>query len=269
VVDRAGVRYTIYPSLEDRGEGVAIVECATAEQAMQRLRFGVLRLLMLSLPQQYKYVRQQVTSNRELSLLAQGVQLEKPLADAVAERIFQECFLMEGVTLPRSTAAFEQILNQGRTNLDKNMNRVMASIAVLFKELRKARQLINELQSPAFVTAISDIGTQMQLLFSPEFLRITPTVWFSHLPRYAQAMVRRLERLRGNAGRDAELARQIAPFVSAHKKLDSAHSSVEIEQLKWMIEEFRVSLFAQDLKTAIPVSAKRLNEQVALAEKAL
>lgn len=269
VVDRAGVRYTIYPSLEDRGEGVAVVECATAEQAMQRLRFGVLRLLMLSLPQQYKYVRQQVTSNRELSLLAQGVQLEKPLADAVAERIFQECFLMEGVTLPRSTAAFEQILNQGRTNLDKNMNRVMASIAVLFKELRKARQLINELQSPAFVTAIVDVSAQIRLLFSPEFLRITPTAWFSHLPRYAQAMVRRLERLRGNAGRDAELARQIAPFVSAHKKLGSAHSSVEIEQLKWMIEEFRVSLFAQDLKTAIPVSAKRLNEQVALAEKAL
>ena len=73
----------------------------------------------------------------------------------------------------------------------------------------------------------------------------------------------------GRKIRDAELSKQISPFNSAFKKLNASHSSAEIEQLKWMIEEFRVSLFAQDLKTSIPVSAKRLSDQVMLAEKKL
>jgi len=268
-VERGGVRYTVYPSLEDCGDGVALIECATAEQAKQRLRFGALRLLILSLPQQYKFIRQQVISNKELPLMAQGLPLEKPLADAVAERVFQECFLADRDNPPRTKQTFEKILNEGRANLDKTATRVMATVLAVFKDLRKARQLMNELQSPAFVAAISDVGNQMEMLFSPVFLRTTPTSWFAQLSRYAQAIVRRLERLRGNAARDAELAKQIAPFVSAYKKLSNAHSSAEIEQLKWMIEEFRVSLFAQDLKTVIPVSAKRLSEQVTLVEKAL
>ncbi|HEX2584164.1 MAG TPA: DUF3418 domain-containing protein, partial [Steroidobacteraceae bacterium] len=143
----------------------------------------------------------------------------------------------------------------------------MTSAVALFKDLRKARQLMNELQAGAFVTAIADVTTQIDTLFSPSFLRLTPTQWFSQLPRYVQAMVRRLERLRGNAARDAEVAKQVSPFVSAYKKLSAAHSSAEIERLKWMIEEFRVSLFAQELKTSIPVSAKRLSEQLALVER--
>ncbi len=264
--DGAGVRYTIYPSLEDRGDGVALVECATLEQAQHYLRFGVLRLLILSLPQQYKFLRQQITANRELSLLAQGVELDKPLADAVAERIFQECFLADDIVLPRSRNEFDKLMNEHRSDLDKTASRVIAAITLLLTELRKARQLMSEPQAPAFVSAVTDANEQLLILFSKDFLRVTPTTWFAHLPRYAQALVRRLERLRGNASRDVQLSMQISPFVAAYKKLRAAHESSELEQFKWMIEEFRVSLFAQDLKTAIPVSSKRLSEQLVAIE---
>ena len=268
-VERNAVRYTVYPALEDRNDGVVIAEYATASQAQQALHHGVLRLLMLSLPQQYKFVRQQIASNRELLLLAQGVELSAPLTDALAERIFIECFLGASDPLPRSRLGFEKLISDHRGGIDKVTSRVIALVALLLKELRKVRQLIAELQSPAFVTALGDVRIQLQNLLPADFLRSTPAAWFAHLPRYVQALARRLERLRGNAARDAELSKQIAPFVADYKKISGAHSSDEIDQLKWMIEEFRVSLFAQDLKTAIPVSAKRLNEQLAVAEKSI
>ena len=268
-VERGGVRYVVFPALEDRGEGVVLVECATADQAKHHLHFGILRLLIMSLPQQYKFIRQQVTSNRELSLLAQGLQLDKALPDAVAERIFLECFLKESAELPRSRSSFEKLMNGGRPNLDKTTIRTIANLTALFSELRKARQLIGELQGPTFITIVNDVTAQMQLLYTNDFLRSTPVTWFTHLSRYAQAIVRRLERLRGNAARDAELSKQVTPFVIAYKKINAVHSSAEIEQFKWMIEEFRVSLFAQDLKTSIPVSAKRLSEQLVVLEKSV
>jgi ATP-dependent helicase HrpA len=230
------------------------------------MQHGVLRLLMLSLPQQYKFVRQQIASNRELLLLAQGVELSTPLADALAERIFIECFLSASDMLPRSRQAFEKLMNDGRGNLDKVTARVLALVASLFKELRKVRQLMVELQSSAFATALGDVRTQLQYLLPAEFLRSTPSTWFSHLLRYVQALVRRLERLRSNAARDAEVSKQISPFITAYMRLHATHMSAEIEQFKWMIEELRVSLFAQDLRTSIPVSVKRLNEQLVLAQ---
>jgi len=265
-VERNAVRYTVYPALEDHGDGVVIAEYATATQAQRALQHAVLRLLMLSLPQQHKFVRQQIAANRELLLLAQGVELSTTLADALAERIFIDCFLGTNDSLPRSRQAFEKLMSDGRGNIDKITARVITLVASLFKELRKVRQLMAELQSDAFATALGGISTQLQHLLPTDFLRSTPSNWFSQLPRYVQALARRLERLRGNAARDAELSKQISPFVIAYIRLQTAHTSVEIEQLKWMIEELRVSLFAQDLRTSIPVSVKRLNEQLALAQ---
>jgi len=85
----------------------------------------------------------------------------------------------------------------------------------------------------------------------------------SHLPRYVKALLMRIE----------ERARQIAPYVEALKKLEaqaprSAEARRAVEEFRWMIEEFKVSLFAQELGTAVPVSSKRLDQQLELARRA-
>jgi ATP-dependent helicase HrpA len=84
-----------------------------------------------------------------------------------------------------------------------------------------------------------------------------------------KALARRVERLSGNLARDTQLMQQVRPYVLGDQKLLARKSlqQDELNQLKWMIEEFRVSLFAQELKTAVPVSIKRLNEQLQRAEK--
>ena len=93
-----------------------------------------------------------------------------------------------------------------------------------------------------------------------------PALLWPHLPRYLKALRRRLDKAPGNQKRDAELAARIAPAVRVFEQINAqvqrARSRTELDRLQWLIEELRVSLYAQDLRTASPVSEKRVAEQV-------
>jgi ATP-dependent helicase HrpA len=246
-----------------------VVDVPSLAQAEHTLRSGVRRLLVLSLSQQYKFARQHFSANRELLLLGQGVSADKPLPDALAERALQECFLAEETALPRSQAAFEQLIAQHRGELNDAIERLGNTALALFKELRTVRQALSSLNAPAVQQAVADIQTQLATLLPDGFVLSIPAPWFSQVPRYLKAVSRRLERLPGNVVRDAELAKQVQPFLIAYRRLTEAHAEKlpAVEKLKWMIEEFRVSLFAQDLRTSVSVSAKRLGEQVELSSR--
>jgi ATP-dependent helicase HrpA len=96
-----------------------------------------------------------------------------------------------------------------------------------------------------------------------------PRPWLDYLPRYLKAIERRMERLPANARRDAELAVKVKPFVAGVQDLTARLTRPTVPpqlfQLRWMIEEYRVSLFAQELKTPMKVSDKRLAEQLEAA----
>jgi ATP-dependent helicase HrpA len=144
-------------------------------------------------------------------------------------------------------------------------------LAVLI-EWRSIRARLQELDSPAFSAARADIESQIAGLLRPDFLESTPSAWLEELPRYFKGIARRVERLRGNVQRDAELARKAHPFKQALGDLlrepAAASARPAIEQLRWMLEEFRVSLHAQELRTSMRVSEQRLAEQVARARAA-
>jgi ATP-dependent helicase HrpA len=107
---------------------------------------------------------------------------------------------------------------------------------------------------------------QLQALFPPDFPAAPPQPWFSQLPRYLKAITRRATRMSTNLERDLALAGRIRPYEEQLRAL--AQHAVPLaavpamRQLRWMLEEFRVSLHAQELRTLIPVSEKRLQEQV-------
>jgi ATP-dependent helicase HrpA len=113
-----------------------------------------------------------------------------------------------------------------------------------------------------------DVLAQMDGLVSGNFLQTIPFGWLQHVPRYLQAMHLRLEKLSSAPASDAGKLSQIRPLVDAYHQLTDQSNATsvlsEITKLKWMIEEFRVSLFAQTLKTSIPISAKRIEKQIAL-----
>ena len=89
VVERRGLRFTVYPTLRDRGEGVELTEATSAAEADESLRAAVLRLAMLALPEQFKYARKRFAERRELVLLGQG-RTRRPLAESLTERAFSD-----------------------------------------------------------------------------------------------------------------------------------------------------------------------------------
>jgi ATP-dependent helicase HrpA len=226
---------------------------------------------MLALPQQAKYVHKRFADDRELVLLSSGLSLATPLADALTRRAFRECFVSAEVSLPRSQDEFAQRLESRRGGLTEVADELAATMVLALKELRAARTVLGTLAPAAFAEAIADITAQLQTLLPPAFIETTPRPWLDYLPRYLKAVARRIERLAGNLKRDAELAAKVKPFSAALRALSAqpslAGTGEQLEQLRWMIEEFRVSLFAQELRTMMKVSEKRLAEQLELARK--
>lgn len=270
-VERRGLRFTIYPTLRDRGDAVELAEATGRNEAEAALRAGILRLSMLALPEQAKYARKHFADNRELMLLGQGFSTHQPLPAGLAERVFAECFLSSGEALPRSSQEFQAMLDRSRAEFGAVVERVAAHALEILKEARRAREKLGALTNPAFQSIVEDARRQLAALLPKEFPMRVPTALWPHAGRYLKALNRRLERAPGNAKKDAEAMSKIEPFATALRKLLAAHRGdlprPELERLQWMIEEFRVSLFAQDLKTALPVSEKRLAEQLDLARR--
>jgi ATP-dependent helicase HrpA len=265
-IERNGLLLTVYPAIEDRRTAVTLVEARGPIHAEELSRRGVARLALLALPQQARYWQKRVAEDRELVLQSRGLELAQPLADAVGERIFADCFASVEAPLPRSREAFAQRLEEGRARLEETGGRLIEIVRGVLKEWRAVRAALDVSRNPASAAAVTDINAQLSALLPPDFIESTPQPWLGHLPRYLKAIVRRLGRLPAEGRRDAELAARVRPLSEAVSKLAAESFEVrpqgELRQLRWMIEEFRVSLHAQDLKTVMRVSEQRLAEQL-------
>jgi ATP-dependent helicase HrpA len=271
-VERNRLRLVVYPAIEDRLSGVVLVEARNAPAAEAISRAGIVRLAMLALPQQAKFVSKRVTDDRDLVLLSRGLSLRQSLADDLTQRAFRECFLPEDMPLPRSAQDFTKVLDGRRAQLSEVADRLATTITLTLKEWRAARAALDGLRAGSFADVVAEVNAQFVMLLPPDFIESTPRPWLDYLPRYLKAITRRIERLPPNVRRDAELAAKIRPFATALRAFmaEPVISGVrpETEELRWMIEEFRVSLFAQELKTMVRVSEKRLEEQVRLVREA-
>ena len=139
----------------------------------------------------------------------------------------------------------------------------------------RARTLsdLSQLGQPAAPRTGNNLANELTLLLPPRFLDNISFERLPQLPRYLKALLIRVERAALNPTKDQERARQIAPYLDAWKKLTARpprteEARREREEFRWMIEEFKVSLFAQELGTAVPISAKRLDQQLERARLA-
>jgi ATP-dependent helicase HrpA len=264
-VERNRLRLTVYPALKDVGTGVTLIEARNAAAAEAVSRAAVVRLAILALPQQAKLIAKRMADEREIVLLSRGLSPAQPLADALTQRTFRECFLPEGSVLPRTAQAFEEMLDAGRARLVPTGDELATIIVATLREWRAARARLDSLHGD-YAGVATEVGAQLGALLPSDFIESTPRPWLDHLPRYLKAVVRRLERLPGNARRDAELEGQVKPFDTAVRQLSAQPTATplrpELSLLRWMTEELRVSLHAQDLKTAVRVSGRRLTEQL-------
>jgi ATP-dependent helicase HrpA len=151
--------------------------------------------------------------------------------------------------------------------------RIGAAAASASPRLRSLSSL-NQLGSPAAVRPVNPLAEDLAVLVSSRFLERVEYERLTDLPRYLKGLLIRAERAPLNPARNQERLRQLAPYVDALKKLQarpagSPGAQVQIEAYRWMVEEFKISLFAQELGTAVPVSPKRLDQQLEAIQNAL
>jgi ATP-dependent helicase HrpA len=260
---RGGRRLTGYPALADERESVAIRLFDTRGAADTAMRAGVRRLMRLALKDQMRQLEKSLSGFTQAALalrnIASADELREDLLTAIADRAF-----IGEDELPRSATAFEALRARARTRLpavSEGGCRLLASIA---EEYQRVQQRLAA-AGKAAPRAAADVRAQLGRLVYKGFVTSTPWERLHDLPRYMKAAQARLDKYAANPERDERHAAGIAELWSRYEeraaKLRRAHESDrKLEDLRWRIEELRVSLFAQELKTPYPVSFKRLDK---------
>jgi ATP-dependent helicase HrpA len=253
VGEQAGVPVFAFPGLRAGVEGVALRLFKTPEEALGATRSGVSALLELQLRHDLGWTQRDLGKLRELGALTATV---APLA-ALQEDAFQSVrrwICDPGRVLGPAESRAETGI--GAAHFGTALDRAKADLRGLVPRLVDLLREILELRQALLVHAQPYPGLEAEVaaLLKADFLRTTPYARLAHFPRYLKGMKLRADRWRQHPAKDTERARQLAPYVAASaKRADPAGS------FRWLVEEFRVSLFAQELGTVEPVSAPKLD----------
>ena len=263
---QAGVDIVSYPALVDETDSVAVVLCDYPGEAQLRHRLGVLRLLRLHSAQQVKYLRKQLLRGNEFNLVLAAAALNPAeLLEDLVDASYLQAMAVDSA-LPYTQAEFEALLERGKGEVIARANELETMLLGSLRVLADLRKRMAALQPGAWPDTRLDAETQLGRLLAPGFMRDTPAEWLAQLPRYLKALRTRIERLSGQYAKDqthtALLQSLEAPLWDAvSKRPGLLLQSPEAARYRWLLEEFRVSLFAQNLGTRQAVSAKRLQEQ--------
>jgi ATP-dependent helicase HrpA len=255
VCDQAGVPVNAYPALVPVEAGVALRLYRAPEEARAVLRRGLSRLFELQLRYELAWLQRDLRAMRALGVLAAAwIPVEALQEQACAALRRWAC---DRPVEPLTEAAFTRELERVQTDL----RGVVPRLTDLLREILALRQEL--LLHPR---AHPDQAGDLTALLPADFLAVTPYPQLAHLPRYLKAMKVRADRWKENPARDAERAKQLAPYVNALVALRSGSASPDAdaaERFRWRVEEFRVSLFAQELGTAEAVSTVKLDRELA------
>ena len=264
-VSSAGMQLIAYPMLIDCGADAGLRLAESPEVARRQTRWGLRRLCCLAERRELRAQVAWIPGLDRMKLYAAGrggPTLEQLLTDRIAELAF-----LDQPTLPRSEAEFHELLERGRERIGLAVQDVTHLIPGLLEAWHQARLALEQVPSGLWEHAVKDMQQQLQRLTPDRFLADTPWAWLEHYPRYLQAIPRRLDKLR-NAGlqRDSQNARVLAQFEQNYEERaaelrERNEIDEHLDDFRWMLEEFRVSLFAQELGTLRTVSPQRLQRQ--------
>jgi ATP-dependent helicase HrpA len=257
-----------FAALVDEGATVGLRVFDVHEKAAAAQERGLVRLFRLAMIQPLKYLRKNlsITPTAELAyrqlpkhpFLHPELQLGRDLREDLLDRIMAALYL-DGHPDIRTQAAFDQRLQEGKSELvpvGSACAKLADDILNLYAEVSRKLKMRTDL-------AATDLRGQLELLVYAGFIAATPYPALKQFPRYFKAMLYRLEKSALDPNRDSRLVAEINPYGKKYwdrVKLGKDKTQPERDDFRWMLEEFRVSLFAQPLKTLYPVSAKRLDE---------
>lgn len=262
VIEQAGVEITLYPALKKEGKKVALRLFENQQQAEQSMQTGLRQLIRINLSEILRNMQQTQKGLQAMCLLYRNIGSCQELEHDLLDSSIQDAFVLEPV--PTTAETFKKVLQAGKEAVSdcllaryKQCAEVLGLYQTIQKRLKKMP--VNWLEAGA------DIQDQAQHLLFKHFLTETDSEQLAHYPRYLKGMILRLDKLESDSSKDRALRVQVQPYWDNYKNRaktlqQQKRQSDVLNEFRWMIEEYRISLFAQQLKTAQPVSEKRLNK---------
>lgn len=256
----AGREVIGFPALHDDGEGVSLRPYDTPEEAARVHRKGLARLFALNLKDQVRAV-ERLPGLRELALQYMSFGTEAELKAGLVEATLARCCLLE--PLPADADAFARRCAEAKPRVTLIAQEFMRLAGQLVLEHASLQKRLAGLK--AVPDLVADMQAQLGALLPKDFLTAFPWERLSHFPRYLKAALVRVDKFRNNPARDAQLMAEWKALAQAWEReaLAKRRAGVAdpfLDDFRWLLEELRVGLYAQELKTPMPVSAKRLQK---------
>jgi ATP-dependent helicase HrpA len=263
--EHGGNRIRAYPALVDEGSTVAIrLQSTPADQAAAHRR-GVLRLLVLSIPSPTGYVQEHLTTQEKLALAHSPYR--------TTAELFEDCLVacIADVVDPGeifTEAQFQAARAAVSSGLVDALFSVVGQVSHILAATREADKAIRDATSMALIAPLGDARSQLDALVFPGFVSRAGLNRLRRYPLYLQGLSHRISRLAENVGRDRvwmqEVQQATARYIEAGGTLPLAADAPEnLVRVRWMLEELRLSLFAQHLGTDGPVSLQRITKALA------
>ncbi|NEX16438.1 MAG: ATP-dependent RNA helicase HrpA [Halochromatium sp.] len=274
-LDRAGIKLRGWPALVDQGDAVAIRVLDAQHSAVEAMRGGLRRLFMLALGADLRTLRRglcdtagglsrlrlQYAKAPQTGPTAAGPDLADELLALILDLTFTE-----GQPPIRDQASFEQRLKTNKPRLFPVAQEVCSLAASILGTYQAVRKRLDGITQVQWMSSVLDMRAHLDSLVYRGFLVQIPFAHLQDYPRYLRALEQRAEKLPQAATRDRERMQELAPLLERWRERVAAAADAErqderLDEIHWMLEELRVSLFAQQLGTAYPVSVKRLERR--------
>ena len=258
-VRRAGQTVTLFNALVDEGDAVTLRSFDTREEALIAHRKGLVRLFMLALKEQVKFLEKNLSGIQAMGMQFLPFGSQQDLQRQILSVTFERCCLME--PWPANEKDFAARTKDAKSRLALVAQEIARLVGAVLAEYHVLQKSLPGFKSHG--QALQDIRTQLEWLLAKDWIARTPYERLQHMPRYLKGLNVRLEKLRTNPPRDAQLQAQMHALQQAwQRKLAAQQGDVDARVIDfgWMLQELRVSLFAQELKTPVIVSVKRLQK---------
>ena len=262
----AGLSMTVYPALVEEAGTVQEGRFPTQAEASYQHRRALQRLLLQQLAEPAKYLRGKLPGLTELGLLHRELGRVEALVEDILLASLDSCVLDGEATLPRDGAALAKLAESKRGDWTAHAERLAKLTLEILKLWHGLQKRFKGKIDLAQAMALNDIKLQLSNLVYPGFVRETPGEWLKELPRYLKAIEQRLDKIGAQVQRDRVWSGELAGYWEQYRTRLDKHGregkrDAQLQLYRWMLEEYRVSLFAQQLGTKMAVSDKRLSKQ--------
>ncbi|MFG3694975.1 ATP-dependent RNA helicase HrpA [Stutzerimonas stutzeri] len=262
----AGLSMTVYPALVEENVVVKEGRFPTQAEADYQHRRALQRLLLQQLAEPAKYLRYKLPGLTELALLYRDMGKIDALVEDILLASLDSCILDGEAQLPRDGAALASLAERKRGDWAPHAERLARLTLDILKLWHGLQKRFKGKIDLAQAVALNDIKAQLGNLVYPGFVRETPTEWLKEYPRYLKAIEQRFEKIGAQLQRDRVWSGELAGYWEQYQARLNKHQQEgkrdpELALYRWMLEEYRVSLWAQQLGTKMAVSDKRLSKQ--------